>query len=54
MGLVWARGSAGTVNDVQLTVLPATDTEKETEQVRLLFGMNGLDVFVSTHLEELE
>ena len=35
-GLVRAGGRVGSVDDVQLTVLPASDAEKETEDIRLL------------------
>jgi len=35
--LVGARGARGTVDDVQLTVLPAPNAEQEAKDIRLLF-----------------
>lgn len=48
-GLVGARGAAGTVDNVQLTVLPAADTEDETEDIRLLLLVKLFNVLVGTH-----
>lgn len=47
--LVGAGRTAGTVDDVKLTVLPAADTEDETEDIRLLLLVQLLNVLVGTH-----
>lgn len=48
-GLVWARGARGTVDDVELTELPAADAEDETEDIGLLLLVQFFNVFVGTH-----
>lgn len=40
------------MDDVQLPVLPASDTEKETEDIRLFSLVKLFDVFVGTHLDD--
>lgn len=50
-GLVWAGWTRSTVNDVQLSELPASDTEKESKHIRLLLLLNFLEIFKSTHLD---
>jgi hypothetical protein len=47
--LVGARGAGSAVDDVQLTVLPAPDTEQESENVRLLFLVQLADILVRAH-----
>jgi hypothetical protein len=48
--LVGAGRSRSTVNHLQLSVLPASYSKQESEQIRLLLGLKGLQVFVCTHL----
>lgn len=47
--LVGAGRTRSTVNDVQLTVLPASNSEEETENVRLLLAVKLFKIFVGTH-----
>ena len=47
--LVGARGTRSTVDNVQLTVFPATNAEQETEDIRLLLLVKFPNVFVGTH-----
>jgi len=49
-GLVRARRARCTVDDVQLTVLPASDTEKKAKHIRLLFLVQLTDVLVGAHV----
>lgn len=44
--LVWSRRTRSTVNDRKLSVFPASHTEQETENVRLLLLVELLEVFV--------
>lgn len=48
--LVRSGGSARTVDNGELSVLPASDSGDELQDVRLLFGVELLEVFVGTHL----
>jgi hypothetical protein len=48
-GLVGTRWTGGPVDDVQLTVLPASDPEKETKNIGLLLLLEFFDVLVGTH-----
>lgn len=48
-GLVGTRRVARAVDGGELAVLPAADTEEETEDVRLLVAGNLFKVFVGTH-----
>ena len=43
----WSRGS---VNGVQLTVLPTSHTKEEAQQVRLFFFVQFFKVFVCSHV----
>lgn len=47
--LVGARRTRSTVDDIEGTKFPAADTEKEAENVTLLFLLNFLDVLESSH-----
>lgn len=47
--LVRSRGSGSTVDDVALSVLPASDTVKETHHIGLLLALEFFQVFVGTH-----
>ena len=49
--LVGAGRASCSVDNIQLTVFPATDAEEETEDVRLLLFVQLPDVFVGTHLD---
>ena len=48
-GLVRATGAASTVDNVQLTVFPGTDTQNETQNVGLLFLVQFFNILISTH-----
>lgn len=48
-GLVRARRARSTVDNIEGTEFPAADTEKEAENVTLLFLLNFLDVLESSH-----
>jgi len=48
-GLVGAGRSGCTVDNLELTVLPAADTEKEAEHIRLLLAVKFFKIFVGTH-----
>ena len=50
--LVRARWAGRTVDDGELTVFPASDSGDELQDVRLLFGVKLLEIFVGTHLSE--
>ena len=41
------------MNDSELSVLPTSDSRDELENVRLLFGVQFLQVFVGTHLDRV-
>ena len=47
--LVRARGARGAVDDVELTVLPAADTEEEAEDITLLLFVELANVLVRAH-----
>lgn len=47
--LVGAGGARSTVDNLELTVLPAANTEQETQNVRLLLLVQFLQVLVGTH-----
>ena len=49
-GLVRSRWTRGPVDDVQLTVFPATDPEKETKNIGLFLLLEFFDILVGTHL----
>jgi hypothetical protein len=49
--LVGAAGPRGTVDDVQLTELPAANSQKEAENIALLLLLKLLEVFESTHFD---
>jgi len=49
-GLVGAGRPRSTVADVELSVLPASNTEQETEDVRLLALVKLRDVLVGSHV----
>ncbi len=51
-GLVDARRTAGTMDDVELTVFPATDTEDEAKDIRLLLLVELFNVFIGAHTLE--
>lgn len=48
-GLVWSRWSGSSVDDVSLSVLPTSDSQQESSDIRLLFSLQFFQVFVSTH-----
>lgn len=48
-GLVGARRTRSTVDNIEGTEFPAADTEKEAENVTLLLLLNFLDVLESSH-----
>jgi hypothetical protein len=48
--LIGARRTRGTVNDIQLSVFPTSDTEKETGNIRLLLSRKLLEILVGTHI----
>jgi len=48
--LVRARGSGSAVDDLELTELPAADSEKKSQNVGLLLFVKLFDVFEGTHL----
>ena len=47
--LIGTRGAGSAVDDAQLTVLPASNSEKEAEDIRLLLAVKLFEVFVGTH-----
>jgi hypothetical protein len=49
-GLVGARGTRSTVNDIQLSEFPTSDTEKETGNIRLLLSGELFEILVGTHI----
>lgn len=49
--LVWTRWSGGTVNDVLLSVLPNSDSEQESVDIRLLLSLQLFQVLVGTHFD---
>jgi hypothetical protein len=49
-GLIRSRWSRGTMNDVQLSKLPASNPEKETQHIRLFLLLKLFDVFEGTHV----
>lgn len=48
-GLVWSRRSGSSVDDVLLSVLPTSDSQQESGDVRLLLSLQLFQVFVGTH-----
>jgi len=48
--LVRARRSSSAMDDIELTELPASDSEKESQDVGLLLLVKLFDVFEGTHL----
>ena len=48
-GFVWTGGPSGPVDGIQLTVLPASHTQQEAQQVRLLLLEQLLQVLVGSH-----
>lgn len=48
-GLVWSRRSGSTMNDVLLSVLPTSDSQQESGDIRLLLSLQFFQVFVGTH-----
>lgn len=48
-GLVGSRRSGGSVDDVLLSVLPASDSQQESGDIGLLLSLQFLEVFVGTH-----
>ena len=49
-GLVESRWSSDSVDDSELSVLPASDSEHESDNVRLLSSPEFLQIFIGTHL----
>ena len=49
-GLVESRWSSDSVHDSELSVLPASDSEHESDNVRLLSSPEFLQIFIGTHL----
>lgn len=47
--LVWSRWSAGSVDDVLLSVFPTSDSQQESSDIRLLLSLQFFQVFVGTH-----
>lgn len=48
-GLVWSGRSRSSVDDVLLSVLPTSDSQQESGDVRLLLSLQLFQVFVGTH-----
>jgi hypothetical protein len=48
-GFVRPRGLGGTMDDITMTVLPASDAKEEVHSVALLLLPEFLDVFEGTH-----
>lgn len=48
-GLVWSRWSRSSVDDVLLSVLPTSDSQQESGDIRLLLSLQLFQVFVGTH-----
>ena len=49
-GLVESRWSSDSVDDSELSVLPASDSKHESDNVRLLSSPEFLQIFIGTHL----
>lgn len=49
VSLIRAGGAGGTVNGLQLTVLPASDSENESQNVGLLLSVKLFKILVGTH-----
>lgn len=49
--LVWSRWSRSSVDDVLLSVLPTSDSQQESGDIRLLLSLQFFQVFVSTHFK---
>lgn len=49
--LIRTRWAGSTVDNVQLSELPAADTEKEAQDIRLLLLVKLLNVLDRTHLD---
>ena len=49
-GLVESRWSSDSVDNGELSVLPASDSEHESDNVRLLSSPEFLQIFIGTHL----
>lgn len=47
--LIRSRRSRSTMNNVELSVFPASDTMKESEHIRLLISRNFFQIFVGSH-----
>jgi len=50
-GLVWSGRSRCAVDDIQLSELPAADSEKESKDIGLLLLVKFFDVLEGTHLD---
>merc|ERR1711939_971705 len=50
-GLVWSGRSRCAVDDIQLSELPAADSEKESKDIGLLLLVKFFDVLECTHLD---
>jgi len=48
-GLVWARWARSPVDNLQLTILPASDAKEESEDIRLFLFVEFADVLVRAH-----
>jgi hypothetical protein len=48
-GLVRARRTGSSVDNVELTVFPAAQTEDETQHIRLLLLVQFFEILVGTH-----
>lgn len=48
-GLVWSGRSGSSVDDVLLSVLPTSDSQQESGDIRLLLLLQLFQVFVGTH-----
>jgi len=49
--LVWSRWTRSAVDDVQLSELPAANSEKKSKDIGLLLLLKFLDVLEGTHLD---
>ena len=49
-GLIESRWSSNSVHDSELSVLPASDSEHESDNIRLLSSPEFLQIFIGTHL----
>lgn len=49
--LIWTGWSGCTVDDVQLSILPTTDSQQESQHIALLLLVQFFNILISTHLD---